>query len=162
MKNWVIIIGVLILILSSFFIGYYANSNNNALNDLREKLNQSLRTNANLNAYVVSLESQIETLKNYSRSVSSGTVYFWKNDGMQVINVKVPMDSISAKKSVLDVIKLNTDNFNEKNYQISSIKVQNKIWTANFSCNKNITETSLCSGLVKIYENNRTFELIPL
>lgn len=163
MKNKVLfIIGAIILIIVAFLIGYYIKPDNASdITNLQTQLNQSQKTNVNLNAYVVSLESQIEDFKKVSKTINTGVVPFWGEDDSQLLNIRVPLDSMTVRKYSLEIIKLSAGNISSKDYKISSPKKDGKKWDVNFTCDENNTELSLCSGDIMIDETDRAFSLIP-
>jgi hypothetical protein len=163
MKNAVIIllVGILLLIVA-FYLGYnYKPDNLDAINNLSDKLNESQKTNVNLNAYVVSLESQLEDYKQSTKLITSGTVPFLDETNGNILNLRIPMDYSSVRKATMEVIKVYAEDSSDKGYKVDSLKKENKVWTVNIVCDTNITQNSLCNGTVTIDEVNRVFSLSP-
>lgn len=156
----VIIIIAIILIIAAFAAGYYFRSGDSDLVvKLSSQLNQSQKTNTNINAYASSLESQLDDYKSLSREIKTGIVPFWNEDGDEVLNLRVPMDSATVKKATLDIIKIYSDDSSNSGYKIEKSSKSGKLWTVEFSCDKNISENNFCNGSVSIDEENRMFKL---
>ncbi|MBR9705328.1 hypothetical protein GOV12_07985 [Candidatus Pacearchaeota archaeon] len=160
-KNMIIIsVVAIVLIIGSFFLGlnYVKEDNTDIVSELEGQIEQSQKTNANLNAYAVSLETQLEDAKGVTKDIDTGFVPFWNEAGDMVQLFRVPVDFTYARKGALNLLTKFEDGSFEKDFKIVSSIKQNKVWTIKFSCIED-KDYEICPGTMIIDENERIFSL---
>lgn len=158
-RVWYYIIIILIVII--IVIGYFYYVKQNEISGLQNQINQLENNNTDLNNQITGYSVRIDSLKSFSKSVKSGNVAFWEENGEDVISAQVPLNFYSARIFSENIVSKFIDDSGSNDYTFKNIKKNMSIWTANFVCRGAVNDSN-CGAQVVIDEGQKSYSYSTL
>ena len=136
---------ILVLIILAVVLGYLYYQNSTQVTQLQSQVSQLNQDKTNLTSQITGYVSEVDSVKNFSKTILVGNVPFWNINGNGMVIANLPLGSSDAKKMVYSALN--------ENVNITSVKINKNIWNVSYC------DSSNSCGNVIIDEKNKTYEI---